>query len=277
MDQEQIDQQQSSDDFSAGFNAVRPSDDYVPPEAKDPTEPQAEPETTEPEAQDPAPDAPNDEPLFAGFTEDQIKSLLERSTRVDAIEDQLRKAHGKIGELNGTLQELKTHQSKPTPSASAVDPEQMTEFETNFPEFVAIADARAQRIAEQMLAAQQAPQGSSQPDIKVELQQEVQLGIMDAMYPDWRETVGTQDFSLWLATQTPEVQQTYSQTWSARELGGIVTGFKTWRQTANDRASKSKQRLEGALLPDNKNSRVTHAPTAQDEFLAGFNSVRAQH
>ncbi len=276
MEQEQIDQQQNSDDFNAGFNAVHHSDGYVPPEVKEPTEQQAEPETSEHEVQDPAQDAPNDEPLFAGFTEAEIKSLLERSTRVDSIEDQLRKAHGKIGELNGTLQELKAHQSKPTHSAPAVDPEQMTEFETNFPEFVAMADARAQRIAEQMLAAQ-APQGDQQPDIKVELQKEVQLGIMDAMYPDWRDTVGTQDFSLWLATQTPEVQQTYEQTWNARELGGIVTGFKTWKQTANDRASKSKQRLEGALLPDNKNSRVTHAPTAHDEFLAGFNSVRAQH
>ena len=275
MDQEQLDQQQSSDDFNAGFQSVRPSDDYVPPEVKEPAEPQAEPETPEPEAQDPAPDAPNDEPRFAGFTEAEIKSLLERSTRVDSIEDQLRKAHGKIGELNGTLQELKAHQSKPTQSAPAVDPEQMTEFETNFPEFVAIADARAQRIAEQMLAAQ-APQGTA-PDIKVELQKEVQLGIMDAMYEGWRETLDTQDFKLWLKTQTPEVQHTYDVTWNARELGNIVTGFKTWKQTANDRAAKSKQRLEGALLPDNKNSRVTHAPTAQDEFLAGFNSVRAQH
>lgn len=276
MDQEQIDQQQISDDFNAGFNSVRPSDDYVPPEVKESTEQQAEPGAPEPEAQDPAPDAPNDEPRFAGFTEAEIKSLLERSTRVDSIEDQLRKAHGKIGELNGTLQELKAHQSKPTPSAPAVDPEQMTEFETNFPEFVAIADARAQRIAEQIMATQ-APQGDPQPDIKVELQKEVQLGIMDAMYEDWRETVNTQDFKLWLTTQTPEVQHTYDVTWNARELGNIVTKFKDWQQTATDRASKSKQRLEGALLPDNKNSRVTHAPTAQDEFLAGFNSVRAQH
>lgn len=269
MDQEQTDQQQSSDDFNAGFNSVRHSDGYEPPETKETAEAKDEPVATEAETQDKEAEQKPEEPLFAGLTESQIKSLLERSTRVDGIEDQLRKAHGKIGELNGTLQELKSHQSRPTQNAPALDDAQMNEFEKDYPEFVAIAEDRARRIASEMMQ-----QGAQPENIKVELQQEVQLGIMDAMFPDWRDTVNTQDFSLWMATQAPEVQQTYANTWNARELGSVVTGFKTWQQTSNDRATKSKQRLQDAMIPDTKTSRVTHAPTAQDEFIAGFNAVR---
>lgn len=272
MDQEQIDQEQSDNDFNAGFNSVRSPDDYVPSEEK--KEPVVE-APVEAEAQEPAKEEPDEEPLFAGMTESQIKSLLERSARVDSIEEQLRKAHGKIGELNGTLQEIKTRQSQPTPKeAPAVAPEVVSDFERDFPEFATFAEAKARRIAEEML--QNTPPAVPAEDIRSQLQQEMQLGIMDAIYPDWRETVSTQDFNLWIATQPPEVQQTYANTWNANELGGIVSGFKNWQQTANARAAKSKQRLEAALTPDSTASKVVHAPSSQDEFLAGFNSVRGQ-
>ena len=33
-----------------------------------------------------------DEPVFAGLTEKELKSILERATRVDSLEEQIRKA-----------------------------------------------------------------------------------------------------------------------------------------------------------------------------------------
>ena len=55
--------------------------------------------------------------VFGGLRESQVKTLLERAARVDAIEEQLRKAHGKIGELNGSMIELR--QTRQQPAASA--------------------------------------------------------------------------------------------------------------------------------------------------------------
>lgn len=118
MDEQELnkqtqEQEQNSADFLSGFNSVRSPDEESP-----------EPKRVEKEAaaevapEQPVKEEAKDEPMFFGMTESQIKSLLERSARVDDIENQLRKAHGKIGELNANFQNLSTQQ-KPTQSAPA--------------------------------------------------------------------------------------------------------------------------------------------------------------
>src|SRR5574340_833846 len=135
-DQDQQDQQQQDDAaFAAGFESVRNApDDFGQSEARHDQEPaQKEPEAKE---ADKAPEQKDDVPVMAGLTESQIKTLLERASRVDAIEDQLRKAHGKIGELNGRMGELASHKAQPTQTAPAapVDDAELAAVERDYPE-----------------------------------------------------------------------------------------------------------------------------------------------
>lgn len=269
-DQDQQTQQDDAAAFEAGFDSVRNApDDFASPEAKEPEAPDA------PDQQEPAEPEP-EKPVLAGLTESQIKSLLERSAKVDAIEDQLRKAHGKIGELNGKLQEI-AHPKQPTQSAPAapVDDEELAAVERDYPEFAKLAEARARKIAAEMLQGHTpTAQGPSADDIRAEVGRDLQMALMDTLHDGWRDTVNSQDFALWIATQPADIQQRYATTESAKELAGILTSFKTAKDATQDRSARNKQRLEAALTPSGAASKTQHAPSAEDEFAAGFYSVR---
>lgn len=271
--QEQQAQDQENDESEsmlAGFDAIRggsysASDDYKSPDADKDTS--ADDDSGE---EDQADDEEQEAPVFAGLTESQLKSILERATRVDAIEDQLRKANGKIGELNGTLQEIQRRRPTQHAPADDLDDEQIAEFESTFPEFGPAVEARARKIAQEVMQSQQA-QGQRDPE---EISKQVNLAVMNTTHKGWQQTTASDDFKLWIASQPPDVQQTFQTTWDAQELGGIVTAFKSRQQAASARSTKSKQRLEAALTPDGRSSKVVHAVTEQDAMQAGFDAVR---
>ena len=268
--EQQAQEHDDSESMLAGFDAIRggsysASDDYKSPDADKDTS--ADDDSGE---EDQADDEEQEAPVFAGLTESQLKSILERATRVDAIEDQLRKANGKIGELNGTLQEIQRRRPTQHAPADDLDDEQIAEFESTFPEFGPAVEARARKIAQEVMQSQQA-QGQRDPE---EISKQVNLAVMNTTHKGWQQTTASDDFKLWIASQPPDVQQTFQTTWDAQELGGIVTAFKSRQQAASARSTKSKQRLEAALTPDGRSSKVVHAVTEQDAMQAGFDAVR---
>lgn len=277
QEQEQIEQsaEQDNADFLSGFNAVRPDDAQALPEQKQEEAPEETPEQNE-VAKDEA-KAEVDEPTFFGMSESQIKSLLERSAQVDEIKDQLRKAHGKIGELNSTVQNLSSQRQQPTQQAPAtsLDEGEMSQWEQDFPELAQLAEAKARKIATEMMSGQANSQ--SQSISRDEIVREANLAIMDANYDGWRDTINTQDFALWIATQPADVQEQFNNTVSAKVLGGVLSSFDNWKNKVADRGNKSKARLEQALIPSGNAAKVSHAPSAHDEFVAGFNAVRANY
>ena len=268
--QAQDQEHDESESMLAGFDAIRggsysASDDRKSPDVE--KDISADDDSGE---EDQADDEEQEEPVFAGLTESQLKSILERATRVDAIEDQLRKANGKIGELNGTLQEIQRRRPTQHAPADDLDDEQISEFESTFPEFGPAVEARARKIAQEVMQSQQA-QGQHDPE---EISKQVNLAVMNTTHKGWQQTTASDDFKLWIASQPPDVQQTFQTTWDAQELGGIVTAFKSRQQAASARSTKSKQRLEAALTPDGRSSKVVHAVTEQDAMQAGFDAVR---
>lgn len=277
QEQEQIEQsaEQDNADFLSGFNAVRPDDAQALPEQKQEVAPEETPAQEE-EAKEEA-KAEADEPTFFGMSESQIKSLLERSAQVDEIKDQLRKAHGKIGELNSTVQNLSLQRQQPTQSAPAasLDEGEMSQWEQDFPELAQLAEAKARKIATEMMGGQ--VNNQSQAISRDEIVREANLAIMDANYDGWRDTINTQDFALWIATQPADVQEQFNNTVSAKVLGGVLSSFDNWKNKVADRGNKSKARLEQALIPSGNAAKVSHAPSAHDEFVAGFNAVRANY
>ena len=271
--QEQQAQDQENDESEsmlAGFDAIRGGSYSAPDDRKSPDVEKDTSADDDSGEEDQADDEEQEAPVFAGLTESQLKSILERATRVDAIEDQLRKANGKIGELNGTLQEIQRRRPTQHAPADDLDDEQIAEFESTFPEFGPAVEARARKIAQEVMQSQQA-QGQRDPE---EISKQVNLAVMNTTHKGWQQTTASDDFKLWIASQPPDVQQTFQTTWDAQELGGIVTAFKSRQQAASARSTKSKQRLEAALTPDGRSSKVVHAVTEQDAMQAGFDAVR---
>lgn len=281
LNEQTQEQEQNSADFLSGFNSVRSPDEESPEPKRVEKEVVAEvaPEKPAEEAAKDESQGEPDEPMFFGMTESQIKSLLERSARVDDIENQLRKAHGKIGELNANFQNL-SNQHKPTQSAPATQAEdgELDQLEQDFPELARIAEAKARNIAAEMIGEMTGKAPAQSPSMSdADIQAEINMAILDATNEGWREKISSQDFKLWIATQPADVQETFDKTNSAKELGKVIKDFDGWKTSTQDRSIRNKQRLEAAVIPSGSSAKISHAPSAQDEFLAGFNSVRNQY
>lgn len=249
--------------MNLGFDSVRNPDD-----AQREKQQSVAGDDDAPTDEPPEPALQDEQPVFAGMTENEIKTLLERASRFD---DQLAKAHGKIGELNRTLQHLTVPQ--PAPQASVEvgkdDDVDLSEIEELFPEFAPAVEAKARKIALEVMAQQRPAQADPE-----QLHQTIALAVMDASRPDWRNTVQTEDFQKWMAAQPDDYQQTYASTWDTAVFSGVLTDFDTARRATTARTTKNQTRLEAALTPDSRTSRVSHAATEMDAMQAGFDSVR---
>jgi hypothetical protein len=226
--------------------------------------------------------------VFGGLRESQVKTLLERAARVDAIEEQLRKAHGKIGELNGSMIELRQTRQQPAAKQQQSDNELLDDsfFEAlaaDYPELPATIEQKAQRMAQEILEQQgytqqpqerqyQQPVQSASPD-PYEIQKAIGIAVMDATHSGWRETVQSQDFQLWLATQPERARTAYENTVDPSELWGIINGFNS-HSAAIGKTTRNRQRLDAAIVPDARSGKVSHAMTEEEAMIAAFNSGR---
>lgn len=226
--------------------------------------------------------------VFGGLRESQVKTLLERAARVDAIEEQLRKAHGKIGELKGSMIELRQTRQQPAVKQQQNDNELLDDsfFEAlaaDYPELPATIEQKAQRMAQEILEQQgytqqpqeqqyQQPAQSASAD-PYEIQKAIGIAVMDATHNGWRETVQSQDFQLWLATQPERARTAYENTVDPSELWGIIDGFNS-HSAAIGKTTRNRQRLDAAIVPDARSGKVSHAMTEEEAMIAAFNSGR---
>lgn len=111
--------------------------------------------------------------------------------------------------------------------------------------------------------------------------------LLTDRYPEWKETVVTPEFKTWLANEdkvSPGYQRTFMESWSAREIGGVLKKFNAHQDAENAKtpsppapkpkttpSSQSRvERLKEAIPP--KASSVTPKPkgplTEEEAFEA---------
>lgn len=221
--------------------------------------------------------------LFAGYTESELKALLGRVAEVDSLKESLRKAHGHIGELKSRQQSA--HATAPVPPAAPELPAELKHVEEDYPDIAAYLKAQIdQRMQQHPVAVQ--PHTEEQP-VATGAQSgpaaltsaDVELAVMDRMHAGWRDTVQSNDFQLWLATQNEQVRQTYAVSESADELGGVLGQYDQWtmaRQAQVARSVKAQQRLANAVTPSGNAPKAQAAITEQDAFEAAFKATMGQ-
>lgn len=270
MDQElEQQQQQENAAFEAGFSAVAgtPEPAAAPAQVEQPAaevKPEGEGEQPAPatkEEPEAAAAPAADEPRIAGFTETELRTLLHR---VPELEGQLRRAHGKLGEFGSVIQELRKAAVPQAPT-----PERIKELEAAFPD--AAAFIRERMSAPQPEVEDPAPQQPTQAQQPSAADVEAQL--MDHFHEGWREKIQSQDFGLWLAAQPEDVRNTFNTTDKAKVLHGVISKFDAWSAAQQSRKAKSSDRLANALTPAGTAGKPKTAPTEEEAFMAGFNSV----
>lgn len=302
------DQQAENAAFEQGFaqasgqpspTPAAPAADVVEAVAQDGAAPAAdhtaEEGSNQPEAINPADDGAQaqdgqgqsnnleDDPVVLdGFKRSEVKRLLEQASKVTDLEQQLRKAHGKIGELNTRIQPKAPAQpAAPAHTAAPEFPQELKQFEQDFPEFATYAKALLQA---QQPAAQAAPPAQEERTVataaspaSAELDPVViELAVMDRMHSGWREKVAGQEFSLWLAAQGQEVQSAFAAADTAQAMAAVIGQFDQWEAAKAAQAqkhAKGKQRLAAAVTPQGNAPQPQAALTEDQAFEMGFNAI----
>lgn len=227
-------------------------------------------------------DLEDDPVVLDGFKRSEVKRLLEQASKVTDLEQQLRKAHGKIGELNTRIQPKAPAQpAAPAHTAAPEFPQELKQFEQDFPEFATYAKALLQA---QQPAAQAAPPAQEEQTVataaspaSAELDPVViELAVMDRMHSGWREKVAGQEFSLWLAAQGQEVQSAFAAADTAQAMAAVIGQFDQWEAAKAAQAqkhAKGKQRLAAAVTPQGNAPQPQAALTEDQAFEMGFNAI----
>lgn len=235
-----------------------------------------------PEGQEGGNDLEDDPVVLDGFKRSEVKRLLEQASKVTDLEQQLRKAHGKIGELNTRIQPKAPAQpAAPAHTAAPEFPQELKQFEQDFPEFATYAKALLQA---QQPAAQAAPPAQEEQTVataaspaSAELDPVViELAVMDRMHSGWREKVAGQEFSLWLAAQGQEVQSAFAAADTAQAMAAVIGQFDQWEAAKAAQAqkhAKGKQRLAAAVTPQGNAPQPQAALTEDQAFEMGFNAI----
>ena len=235
-----------------------------------------------PEGQEGGNGLEDDPVVLDGFKRSEVKRLLEQASKVTDLEQQLRKAHGKIGELNTRIQPKAPAQpAAPAHTAAPELPQELKQFEQDFPEFATYAKALLQA---QQPAAQAAPPAQEEQTVataaspaSAELDPVViELAVMDRMHSGWREKVAGQEFSLWLAAQGQEVQSAFAAADTAQAMAAVIGQFDQWEAAKAAQAqkhAKGKQRLAAAVTPQGNAPQPQAALTEDQAFEMGFNAI----
>lgn len=234
-----------------------------------------------PEGKESSNDLEDDPMVLDGFKRSEVKRLLEQASKVPDLELQLRKAHGKIGDLGSKLQTPPVQQAAPVHTAAPELPPELKQFEQDFPEFAAYAKALFQA---QQPAAQAAPPAQEEQTVataaapaSAELDPVViELAVMDRMHSGWREKVAGQEFGLWLAAQSQEVQSAFAAADTAQAMAAVIDQFDQWgaaKAAQAQKHAKGKQRLAAAVTPQGNAPQPQAALTEEQAFEMGFNAI----
>lgn len=226
-----------------------------------------------------ASESEDDPEVFDGFKRSEVKRLLEQASEVEGLKLQLRKANGKIGELNGRLQAPPAAPAAaPTPAPAPELSAEMQQFEQDYPDVAKYVRGLGITPPSPSPAAPpaevQQPVATGTAPAPAELHQaDIEMAVMDRMHKGWREKVQSQDFNLWLAAQEEQVQQGFHTAETADGLAAVIGQFDQWataRSSAADKAAKGQQRLAKATTPSGNAPRPQAAPTEMEAMEAAF-------
>lgn len=99
---------------------------------------------------------------------------------------------------------------------------------------------------------------------------------MSAAHPDWKPTMNSADFKLWVAVQGDDFNARVMGSATAAPVIEAITKFKAHQTAAANRATETQQRrtrrAESAVTPRSSGNPVMPAEqTEHDAFLAAFN------
>lgn len=230
--------------------------------------------------------------LLAGLNESEIKRLLASAAKVEELEQRLAatqdelidtrtRLHGRFGEVNSVLKQLKEREPAGVPQK--LTPDKFKRIKEHW------GDEATQALAEDLSELVVPASGDKEAP-----EYEERLKKMDAYYqgrlnalseemmerdrkelsrlrPTWKEEKATPEFALFKSQLPTEDRATFDTSWDAYEVNGIYQKFDKWKERSLRQTTKDK-RLEGAIQPRGQ-STSDHSVSERAAFAEGFKSV----
>lgn len=211
---------------------------------------------------------------IAGYTESEIKILLEKASNYDKLEKDLTQTRDRLYGIVGNLkQQIEGRQSVKLTGAG------LKRFAQEYGEDA--ANLLAEDLAEFITQGQPAP-SITQDDINTLLQERlnqafagvganVEERLLTMAHPDWKTVKDASEFRTWLTTKPANYQKTANETEDALQLASVFTDYKSWKTEAQAVQERRQKRLEQAVAPEGTSARAeSKQPTPED----GWNAAR---
>lgn len=264
---------QDEADESAGFSASFDGASEAPPVEQEESRP--EEDAAAPEEQEAGAEEAH-ESTVPGVNEQQLLAMLAKLPKIDEVEQmtaaEIRKLHGKFGEVNRALQELRSSGTQ----HARLNVSNLKRVAENYPE---LAEMLAEDLSESGASASQVDVDALvnqrvnerlQAD-REEMDRKMQVSLLTIQHRDWMKLKDSAEFGVWAQTLPQEEQQQLAETWDATYLGDKFTEFKEWLGKRTQGADQRKERLQRAVAP--KGGAPVVKPgvmTEEDGFAAAF-------
>lgn len=221
------------------------------------------------EAPAPEPEPVPEPKLFAGYTEEQIKEM---AATVEALKQREQKLFGSMGAMKQSIDALR-NQPQQTPVVR-FSPDKFKRLSAEYPE---LANLLSQDLGEMSTSGdpQQIEQLVEQR-IQTSLDkanQAYEAKLLTLQHRDWKQVVAAEDFVGWKESLPAEEKEQLDTSWDATFIGEKISQFKEWKSKTVQTKQTNQKRLEAAIAPKSSSS-IRPAPTENDAFMAGFQSVR---
>lgn len=208
----------------------------------------------------------------AGLTAEELTAMLAKIPKIDEVEQataaEIRKLHGKLGEFNRHLQELKSART----GAGKLDASKLKRLNEDYPELAQILADDLNEAGFDTTSQQPAIDYSQQmAQVKDEMYKDMQKNLLLIQHQDVFDVVATDEYRVWKQTQPAELQQQLDTSFDAMFLGKQITAFKEWRSKKSTGTQQRQTILERALNP--KGAQLKAKPVALSEldgFMAAF-------
>lgn len=219
-------------------------------------------------------DAVDDKPIEqqVGVTPEQLTAMLAKMPKIEEVEQmtsaEIRKIHGKFGELNRALLELQKNGQTQQQAKVNFNGASFKRMQAEFPEIAEILaedfnnfgtadNTQSNEVIESRVA-----------QVREELSKDMQKSLLLIQHKDAPQLLVSDDYKVWKQTLPDEERVKLDDSWDAMYIGEKLTEYKNWHAAKNSGTQERRDRLQRAITP--RSTQVTLKPQAMTE-LDGFN------
>lgn len=219
-------------------------------------------------------DAVDDKPIEqqVGVTPEQLTAMLAKMPKIEEVEQmtsaEIRKIHGKFGELNRALLELQKNGQTQQQAKVNFNGASFKRMQAEFPEIAEILaedfnnfgtadNTQSNEVIESRVA-----------QVREELSKDMQKSLLLIQHKDAPQLLVSDDYKVWKQTLPDEERVKLDDSWDAMYIGEKLTEYKNWNAAKNSGTQERKERLQRAMTP--KGTQAALKPQAMTE-LDGFN------